>query len=486
MELKFWIELAIIVLTIYALIVAVFLILENRSPQSTLAWLPVLLLLPIIGLIIYLCAGRSWHAFSHRKELVKVVGSSNMSARTRKVLQAQPERLDQLAKLGHLEYSRLATLLWNSGRSLLTFHNELEILQNASEKYPRLMGDIENAKQFVHMLYYEWASDPFTEKLLALMIEKVKQGVEFRIIYDPAGSKAMLSKEYLQRVHDAGIQMQAYSPLYSIHNISYRNHRKVVVIDGRIGYAGGLNMTEKHLTGPGKGFTGWRDTHARVNGEAALALQGVFAGMWYNTTKESTFDEKYFPAAEPDGLPDLPIQVVSAGPDSEWNVIRKCYLTMIKLARHHVWIQSPFLVLDESMVEVAKAAAMSGVDVTLMIAPAGAETDIAYRAGMTYAKDLVEAGVKIMLYQGAYFHSKTVCVDSIMCSIGSANMDIRSFNIDYEANLVIYDPRVTEELEQDFKNDLQSCVPFSVEEYEHRSFGGRLSDSVKRLVSPLL
>jgi len=478
-------ELIIVALTIYAVFVAVFLVLENRSPQSTLAWLPVLLLLPVIGLIIYLCAGRSWHAFSHRKELVKVVGSSNMSGRVRKALQTQPERLERLAELGHLEYTRLATMLWNSGRSLLTLHNELEILQNASEKYPRLMGDIESAKQFVHMLYYEWASDAFTEKLLALMIEKVKHGVEIRIIYDPAGSKAMLSKEYLQRVHAAGIQMQAYSPLYSIHNISYRNHRKVVVIDGRVAYAGGLNMTEKHLTGPGKGFTGWRDTHSRVRGEAALVLQTVFASMWYNTAKESTFDEKYFPAPEQD-LPNLPIQVVSAGPDSEWNVIRKCYLTMIKLARHHVWIQSPFLVLDESMIEVAKAAAMSGVDVTFMIAPAGAETDIAYRAGMTYAKDLVEAGVKIMLYQGAYFHSKTVCVDSIMCSIGSANMDIRSFNIDYEANLVIYDPKVTEELEQDFKNDLQSCVPFSVDEYDKRSFGGRLSDSVKRLVSPLL
>jgi cardiolipin synthase len=207
--------------------------------------------------------------------------------------------------------------------------------------------------------------------------------------------------------------------------------------------------------------------------------------MWYNTTKENTFDEKYFPVPDQE-LPNLPIQVVSAGPDSQWKVIRKCYLTMIKLARHHVYIQSPFLVLDESMVEIAKSAAMSGVHITFMIAPAGAETDIAYRAGMTYAKDLVDAGVKVMLYQGAYFHAKTVSVDSIMCSIGSANMDIRSFNIDYEANLVIYDTKVTEELEQDFANDLLSCVPFSVEEYDKRSFGGRLSDSVKRLVSPLL
>src|SRR5688572_24295682 len=223
MEAVSLIQLTIVVLTIYAIVVAVFLVLENRSPQSTLAWLPVLLLLPGIGLFIYLLTGRTWRAFSHRGELVKVVGSSNMSARVRKVLQAQPEQLDQLSKLGHLEYSRLATLLWNSGRSLLTFHNELEILQDASEKYPRLMGDIEGAKHFVHMLYYEWASDPFTEKLLALMIEKVNQGVEIRIIYDPAGSKAMLSKEYLQRVHQAGIHMQAYSPLYSIHNISYRN-----------------------------------------------------------------------------------------------------------------------------------------------------------------------------------------------------------------------------------------------------------------------
>jgi len=191
METVTLVQLTVVVLTIYAIVVAVFLVLENRSPQSTLAWLPVLLLLPGIGLFIYLLAGRTWRAFSHRGELVKVVGKSNMSARVRKVLQAQPAHLERLAKLGHLEYTRLATLLWNSGRSLLTFHNELEILQDASEKYPRLLGDIENAEQFVHMLYYEWASDPFTEKLLAYFTSIAPAGVTVKAYEHHGGEPYM-------------------------------------------------------------------------------------------------------------------------------------------------------------------------------------------------------------------------------------------------------------------------------------------------------
>jgi cardiolipin synthase len=278
--------------------------------------------------------------------------------------------------------------------------------------------------------------------------------------------------------------MHGFSRWYQLHTLSYRNHRKIAVIDGRIGYSGGLNMTEKHLTGP-KGFKGWRDTHARVEGEAVPILQTVFATMWHNRTGENVFDDDHFPGVE-GSTRDLPIQVVSAGPDSKWEAIRQSYLAMIAVAEYHVYLQSPFLILDHSLAEVMKTAALAGIDIRLMIAPRGGELSPAYRAGMTYAADMARAGVKVLLYQGAYFHAKTVCVDSAVCSIGSANIDIRSFSINYETNLVIYDPEVTRELERDFAEDMKNCVEFSAEEYEARHSAHRFLDSTARLCSPLL
>ena len=207
--------------------------------------------------------------------------------------------------------------------------------------------------------------------------------------------------------------------------------------------------------------------------------------MWNNTTGENLFQEEHFPRVR-GGARNLPIQVVSAGPDSRWEAIRQSYLAMIAVAEHHVYLQSPFLILDHSLAEVMKTAALAGIDIRVMIAPRGGEMSPAYRAGMTYAADMARAGVQVLLYQGAYFHAKTVCVDSAICSIGSANMDIRSFSINYETNLVIYDADVTRELEADFMADSKQCVAFSAEEYESRFSASRFLDSTARLFSPLL
>jgi cardiolipin synthase A/B len=294
----------------------------------------------------------------------------------------------------------------------------------------------------------------------------------------------MLNRHYVEGLRRNGVQMQPFSSVYQLHTLSYRSHRKLAIVDGRVGYSGGLNMTDKHLTGP-KGFTGWRDTHSRVTGEAVTILQSVFATMWTNATGENLFDERYFPEAQA-GEGDVPIQVVSAGPDSRWETIRQAYLGTIALARHHVYLQSPFLILDTSVAEAMTTAALAGVDVRVMIAPGGGELSPAYRAGMTYAADLARAGVQILLYKGAYFHSKTICVDSRICSIGSANIDIRSFSINYETNLVIYDEAVTRDLEADFLEDLEHCVRFSADEYGAQKASSRLVDSVMRLGSPLI
>ena len=467
----------------YVLSVTAFLALQNRSPQSTFAWVLLFVLFPPGALLTYIMFGRGRHAFSREATTAKLLERSTLADRATRVVAAQPGAIAGLVD-SQGEFAHLAGMLWASGRSPLTVGNRLEILQNASEKYPRLLDDIRAASVSVHLLYYEWASDSFTEKVAEVLRERVRHGVEVRILYDPIGSYFMLSRQYVEGLRRDGVQMQPFSSVYQLHTISYRSHRKLAIIDGQVGYSGGLNMTDKHLTGP-KGFTGWRDTHTRVTGEAVTVLQSVFATMWTNATGENLFEERYFPKVEANEA-GVPIQVVSAGPDSRWQTIRQAYLAMIALARHHVYLQSPFLILDTSVAEAMMTAALSGVDVRVMIAPGGGEVSPAYRAGMTYAADLTRAGVQVLLYKGAYFHSKTICVDSRICSIGSANIDIRSFSINYETNLVVYDAAVTRELEGDFLEDLKRCVPFNADEYDAQKTSSRLVDSVMRLGSPLI
>lgn len=479
-----WVLLLSVLVATYAVSVAVFLILDNRSPQSTFAWLFLLLIVPLGGLVIYIMFGRSRHAFSGRRTLATLLEGTTLASRVARVIAEQPQKLGALAD-AHGPSARLANMLWAAARSPLTEHNDLEILQDASEKYPRLLADMRAATESIHLLYYEWASDPFTEEVAELLFEKIRQGVDVRILFDPVGSYFMLSRRYVRRMRRGGIHMYPFAPIYVLRTLSYRCHRKIAVIDGGVGYSGGLNMTEKHLTGP-KGFTGWRDTHARVAGEAVPILQSVFATMWHNTTGENLFTERFFPEPRRDRRRAVPIQVVSAGPDSRWEAIRQSYLAMIALAQDHVYLQSPFLILDTSVAEAMKTAALAGLDVRVMIAPRGAEFSPAYRAGLTYAADMARAGVQVLLYQGKYFHAKTVCVDSMICSIGSANMDIRSFSINYETNLVVYDAEVARELETHFRADLEHCVLFSAAEYERRTASSRFVDSALRLCSPLL
>jgi cardiolipin synthase len=470
--------------TLYAVATAVFLILENRSPQSTFAWLFLLLLFPLGGLVIYVMFGRGRHAFSRRRRLRTLIEGTSVAPRSAALIAEQPAKLDALASSGHPESARLATMLWAAARSPLTSTNQFEVLQDARQKYPRLLDDLRAATSSIHLLYYEWASDAFTEEVGRLLVDKVREGVDVRVLYDPVGSFSMLRQRDVRALRRDGVRMYPFSPLYRLHTLSYRSHRKIAVIDGRIGYSGGLNMTATHLMGP-PGFTGWRDTHARVVGEVALILQSVFATMWHNTTGEHLFDDRHFPSIDRTSTGTY-VQVVSAGPDSRWEAIRQSYLAMIALARHHVYLQSPFLILDASLAEAMKTAALSGLDVRVMIAPRGAEYSPAYRAASTYALDMTRAGVTVLLYQGAYFHAKTVCVDSQLCSIGSANMDIRSFSINYETNLVVYDAAITRRLEADFDADEQRCVVFSAAEYEGRRRLSRFADSTARLFSPLL
>jgi cardiolipin synthase A/B len=462
----------------YAIGAAVFLLLDNRSPQSTFAWLLWFYVLPIGGVLIYIFFGRNWRAFSQERRLMRQELGGPLLGRLRTVVTSQRDAVEQVRQQTDPTYHRLLNLVRHSSLSALTLRNEVELLQDASTKYPRMLEDIRHAQHSIHMQYFIWQTDAFTRELKDLLIAKAKEGVIVRILYDALGCFGTLRYWYMRELRAGGVDLQPYSPIWHFHTIGYRNHRKLAVIDGRIGYTGGLNIGQEHLE------NGWRDTHLRIVGEGTRILQAMFIVDWYNATGIALDDTVYFPEVD-ETEACSPLQIVASGPDSQWAAIRQLYFFMVMSAHHDVYLQSPFFILDESVAEALKAAALAGVNVQVMIAANNFPNSFADWAANTYAHELGKAGVNIYLYQDGYLHAKTVSIDGKICSVGSANMDIRSFHINYELNALSYDRRIVEQLEADFQRDLAKCSEFSWRDYEKRHFLVRLRDSLARLLSPL-
>jgi cardiolipin synthase len=381
---------------------------------------------------------------------------------------------------------KLAMLVRRNSLSVLTTRNRVEIQQDAAKFYPSLIEDLKAAQDSIHLQYFIWAVDPFTDRLKQLLIEKARAGIEVRLLYDPIGSQAHVGRRYVRDMLAAGVRMAPTSPPYQLHTISYRNHRKITVIDGAIGYTGGMNIGQEQIDG-GEGFDSWRDTQVRLVGESAAVLQAVFMVDWYNAVRENLFYPKYFPADATDPAEgDIPVQILTSGPDSQWAAIRQLYTFMIVSAQRHVYLQSPFFIPDATIAEALSEAALSGVDVRVMVSARPSGNRLPDWAGNTFIEDIVTAGVRVFLYEKGYLHGKTISIDSEICSIGSANVDIRSFSINYELNAVFYSQRIAKELERDFERDLAYCSEFDPAAYRKRGTAIRFRDSVARVLSPLL
>lgn len=469
-------------LGVYGFAASVFLIAENRRPQATLAWVLVFFFAPGIGLIIYILFGRDRKAFSRETRLL------HQELQSDAFLSRSPSRQDaEIARLvGEFgDYRRLMTLVMRNSQASLTTGNHVEILQDAAAFYPRMVEDMKAARRSIHHQYYIWRSDEFCQTLKEILIAKAKEGVKVRVLYDPLGSQTM-SRAYVRELRAAGVQMAPTSPLHRLHTIGYRNHRKISVIDGAIAYTGGMNIGQEHIDG-GAGFDSWRDTQSRIVGEAARILQAVFTVDWYNAVRENLFTADDFPVdltGPTDG--GVPVQILTSGPDSRWAAIRQLYTGMIATARRRVIVQSPFFIPDPTVAEALKLAALSGVDVRLMLSGRASGNQLPQWAGNTFIPNVAGAGVRVFLYQKGYLHAKTIGIDSEVCSIGSANIDIRSFSINYELNAVFYSAELAGRLERDFERDLAHCAEFDVAEYRSRNVAARFRDSLARLVSPLL
>ncbi len=484
----------LVVYSIFMILAIILIVSENREPSSTLAWILLFWVLPGVGIFLYIATGRNWRVRSKKKikamEKIKKELHETLSKPSveRKYLSKENLCADYTGKI--------ISLVKNNTNSFFTEGNRVEVLQNGSEKFPRLIEDIKKARHFIHLEYFIWQPDELTAEIVELLAQKVKQGVEVRLIIDPIGwllfnFRFIAKFKLLRRMRKSGIEVifffNSLSPL-RFTTVNYPLHRKIAIIDGMIGYTGGMNMGIEYLNGNHK-FPTWRDTHLRIEGEAILSLQAFFAKNWNQvTSKNELFDEKYFPIKElvkksQDSA--CLIDLITSGPDSQWDAIRQLFFSMVTQAEKKVYIQSPYFVPDTSFFEALKITALSGVDVRLMIA-GEPDKKVHYWTAFTYFEELLRAGVKIYHYNKGFLHAKTITIDSQMCTIGSSNLDIRSFQISYEINALILNKKIARELERDFINDLKACREFTLKDYAQIGKLAKLRNYFVKLLAPLL
>ncbi|MGN0134849.1 MAG: cardiolipin synthase [Anaerotignum sp.] len=483
-----WITLiALIILVINVVLSGLVVFFERRNPASTWAWLLVLLFIPILGFIVYMIFGRN----SKREKMFREKEKYDQEVyykylfhdvHSAEKVKLQKEFIENKGKLVDAEYvTDLAHLHLNSG-NWMTFNNQVEYFNNGKDKFESLVQDIRNAKKFIHLEYYIWRGDRLGTRLVEELTKKAAEGVEVRILYDGIGN-ARLPKYFFDKFHDAGGYTAAFLPRFVV-RLNYRNHRKLAVIDGEIGYIGGFNVGDEYL-GIVKRYGPWRDTHLRFRGDAIDQMQMRFIKDWNFTAKNGIIqlNEKYFPKRPQfDGVRT---QIVSSGPDTQWKNVRNGYFKMINEAESHIYLTTPYFVPDDGIFEALRVAALSGLDVRIII-PGNPDHFFVYWASMSYLGELLEAGVKVYQYEKGFIHAKVLTIDGTVASVGSANMDIRSFDLNFEVNAFMYDEVITKVLEEDFMKDLRCCVEITKEWYHRRRWWFKVHEAIARLISPML
>lgn len=485
----------LIISYIIGAVVAMTILLENRDPAKTMTWLLIFILLPGIGLIIYAVFGRNIRKikiFKTQKMATNIKEKKLFDTleKIKEIVELEQESIKQNILLKNEEEGcirkRVISLLLKTGMFPFTKNNKIEVFVDGNEKFEKLMEDIKNAKDHIHLEYFIIKDSNIGRKIKDLLIEKAKEGVKIRILYDDVGCwRFWFHRKFFNEMRKYDIEIAAFLPAkFPIigGKINYRNHRKIVIIDGIIGYTGGINIGDEYL-GQNKKFGYWRDTHIKIEGIAVYMLQMVFLIDWYYTTKEILVTKNYFPRVGYAG--ESMVQLVASGPDSDWEAIHYAYFSAICQAKKNVYIETPYFIPDEALLRALKSAALSGVDVRIVF-PKIADHKIVNSASYSYFIDILKSGGKVYLYKKGFIHSKVVIIDDKIVSTGSANMDLRSFMLNFEINAFIYDSNIIKRMTEDFFNDIENSEEIDLAEFEKRSFITKTKESIARLFSPIL
>ncbi len=473
-----------IILIVNMLLAIIVIFIERREPSTTWAWLLVLFFFPVVGFILYFFLGRnlrSKHLFQWEDK--NKIGIEEILNKQLTELSSDdfPFRNHSTRENRELIYMHLHT-----NDAVLTEDNEVSIFTDGKAKFQQLFKDIEQAKNHIHIQYYIIKDDDLGKRFIHALTKKVKEGVKVRVLYDELGSRT-LNKRFFKEFKKAGGRVEVFFPSklkYLNPRLNFRNHRKLVIIDGEIGYVGGFNVGDEYL-GLDPKFGYWRDTHLRIEGSAVYATQTRFILDWNQASKhhDIVYQRIYFPDLQSKG--SIGLQIVTSGPDSEWEQIKNGYIKLISSAKKSILIQTPYFIPDASLFDALRIASLSGISVKLMI-PNKPDHIFVYWATTFYAGELLKAGAQVYIYDNGFIHAKTIVVDEEVSSIGTANIDVRSFKLNFEVNAFIYDEGIAKSLSDNFYKDIEVSRELTLEIYGKRSRKIKIKESLSRLLSPIL
>ena len=383
-----------------------------------------------------------------------------------------------------MEKETIIHLLLNNSDSLLTTGNKIKIYNSGKETFEAIFDALANAKHHIHLEYYIFSNDTIGNKLKDLLIKKSKEGVEVRVIVDDVGSWS-LSKKFISELKSNGVEIYSFMEVRFprlTSRANFRNHRKILVIDGKVGFTGGINIADRYVEGA-EGIGPWRDAHLKITGDAVVCMQVIFAADWYFVIHENLSGRKYFPRLT--NARGVPVQVAASGPDSDWENIGQAIFAAIATAKRKVYLTTPYLMPPHQIISAIKTTALSDVDVRIII-PGKSDSRISKWCSLSYIEELLEAGVKIYFYEGGFIHSKYIMADDIFSTVGTTNLDFRSIETNFEVNAFMYDEKFTLQLTKHFRADLRNSREIKLSEWTLRPWHNKFRESLAHIFSPML
>jgi cardiolipin synthase len=457
---------------------------DIRSASKTFAYLLITILVPVIGMIIYFAVGANY-----RKNKIyskKIVSDSKLRAEIREKIVAESEKTWNTGD-NDLKGRRKLTRLLLNDNSPLTGNNDVKLYVNGEEKFPDVITALKNAKHHIHMEYYIYEDGDIGNQIKDILIKKAAEGVKVRFIYDDFGSRSIRHTLVPQLIAGGVEAFPFYKILFIAlsNRTNYRDHRKIIVIDGCTGFVGGINVSDRYINNRGKKQVYWRDTHLRINGPGVYYLQYLFICDWnFSAGKKLRLEKEFFCSTE-SAKGEAIVQIAASGPDSDIPTIMYSLIQAIGLAEEELLITSPYFIPGESVLDALNVAARSGVKVKLLV-PGRSDLALVNAASRSYYREILDAGVEVYLYKKGFVHAKTLVADGQLAIVGTANMDQRSFELNFEVNSIIYDDKVAGQLRNIFYNDIKDAVMINPKKWAKRSLFKQLPEKLVRLLSPLM
>lgn len=460
---------AFLLVLIYTIIVDY----DDKNPVKTICWILVVIFLPLIGILAYYIVGRNvskkrskfraWREEFNRQRLI-----SSQTGQTEPIHQEH--------------YKELKSLILNLEQSPVFSGNKVSVYPGGKSKFCSLFEDIDCAESHIHIFYYAIGDDHIGNEFKEKIINKVNQGVKVRLLYDGLGCNKT-NRKYFKQMLEAGVEVRTFLPLSFprfLRSVNYRNHKKIVIIDGRIAYTGGINVKDEYINGLPWGI--WNDIHFKVEGSGASGLQSVFLADWYYASGEYLSSSEYYPTAEVFG--EIPIQIVNAEPLGMHSNIMEAMFTAISRAKRYVYIETPYFIPTEGLLVSIQTVAMSGIDVRLVM-PKKSDNAFVQYASNSYVEKLLRNKVRVYQYLKGFTHSKLIVIDDELVVAGSANMDIRSLELLFETNLFIYDKEVSKTVKSIYQTDMDNSEELNLNDWLHRSHTVKFREACFRLFSPV-